>query len=485
MVNMKKRILVFGCGKRYTKIKALLCDAGDAVEVVAFVDNDVEKQGHILDGKIIISVADMVNYEYDGVLVSSDKHFMEIREALIRTNVQTKKIWSYQYFCSEVLKGEKKRYSFALKTNSEKSYKARILILTTDMGISGGINVVIYLGKVLKDIGYLVEIASPYICNDVLEALKAEEITVYRHFSLPILHEEDRKWIKTYDLIIVNVFQMMNSAAFAVKERPVIWWIHEDRNYSVYTSTQKAFRQLHDNYDWMKKIYILAVSRIAEEAFNYYYPGMVSENLPFGIPDEFDKEIDTPREETNVNRLRLLIAGPYIDRKGYDILASSLDMMSDKCLSGLELWVAGPHGNTIDELQLLFGDSKNVKYLGRLDHVSMMRVMSTVDVVVCPSRVETMSMVIVEGMMFGKICVTTNTTGVSQYIKNGINGFIVNTGDAEELSNTIIYIYMNRNKLQEIQLKARETYLKFFSMDVFTRNVDRVVKKINNGEWNG
>ncbi len=83
----------------------------------------------------------------------------------------------------------------------------------------------------------------------------------------------------------------------------------------------------------------------------------------------------------------------------------------------------------------------------------------TADVFLLPSIEDGFGMVVTEAMSCGLPVITTNTTGASELIEHGKNGFIMSS---PVLSTTALQqIYDNRDKLQDIGKNARETAKKY------------------------
>ena len=129
-------------------------------------------------------------------------------------------------------------------------------------------------------------------------------------------------------------------------------------------------------------------------------------------------------------------------------------------------------------LKHLISNLNHVKYWGKLSHDKTMEVVGLADVVVCPSRVETMSMTIVEGMMMEKICITTDGTGVANYITNGENGFVVKAENSDDLADTIRRIYDKKDELVKVKYNARKTYEELFSMREFGERADLMIQSV-------
>jgi len=90
-----KQIMIFGTSvsadKIYCNIKK------DAVEIVAFLDNDSKKQGKLFHGVKIVSPAEGVKLEFDYIVIASGKYDMMGRQ-LLELGVDERKIISYFAF---------------------------------------------------------------------------------------------------------------------------------------------------------------------------------------------------------------------------------------------------------------------------------------------------------------------------------------------------------------------------------------------------
>ena len=121
----------------------------------------------------------------------------------------------------------------------------------------------------------------------------------------------------------------------------------------------------------------------------------------------------------------------------------------------------------------------NVKLLGSLNRREMRKAFSEIDVIVSTSRADTMSIVLTEGMMYGKICISSNSTGMARYIKDGENGFVFESENVEAAYKKMKWVFLHREELDNVRKMARLTYEKFFSMEAFG---DRLEKELNETE---
>lgn len=467
MVN----IVIFGIGKAYQIRKSFFEENIDKIRIVAFLDNDSKVQGDYIDEIPVYAPESIRKIEYDGVAVLSKKFGQEMIGQLLAMNVGEEKIWDLKRLKLEALRGKRIQYSKAKSIN--KLYKEKILIITTDMGLSGGIRVAVYAAKVLQDKGYEVMLSAPSIEEKMLEEVRREGLAVTIWDCLPYIFEEDREWICYYDTVIVNVFQMMNCAYEISKIRPVLWWIHEDRSIwkSFYQDTKKEFSTI-DTAEWMHRLDVLGVSDIANEAFNFFYPKIAERILPFGIPDRYDKQAmkDKPKE-----RVVFAVTAGFSIEKGQRVLVEAIGKLSEQERRLTEVWFIGPDGKNQKMLEEICDKRDNMRFLGLLAHEEIIELLPDVDVLVCPSLIETMSMSIVEGMMFEKLCITTDMTGVAQYLEDGKDGFVIKANDSDELAGRMAWIINNRDKWEPIKKEARKTYEREFSLERFG---ERLVKEL-------
>ena len=427
----------------------------------------------MLDGIPIYAPERIGEIDFDGILILSKKFGAEMTEQLLALGIEQKLIWNLNELKLLALRGKKTLYgNNKVKYNTGKS---KILILSTDMGFSGGTLVAVYAAQILQKRGYEVMLASPSVDKQLLEKIIKENLRITIWDCLPYIFREDDEWIDYYDAVIVNVFQMMNCAYEISKRKPVLWWIHENRSIwiSLYQDTQKEFHQI-DTSEWMNRLEVLGVSEIAKEAFNHFYPNVIDRTLPFGIPDKYQKIAMENRKNSQV--IFAVTAG-FSPFKGQRVIVEALKKISDQDKKLFEIWFIGPEGKSGQELQELCNGENNMKFPGLLTHDEVIEILPQIDVLLCPSLIETMSMSTIEGMMFEKLCVTTDMTGVAEYIVNEKNGFVTKAGDSDKLASCISWIIHNRDKWDKIRQEARKTYEREFTLEKFGERLEKELKK--------
>ena len=196
--------------------------------------------------------------------------------------------------------------------------------------------------------------------------------------------------------------------------------------------------------------------------------------LHFGIPE---MNIKCKKKSNN---LIFAVIGYVNEIKGQDLFIDAINLLSTN--RNIEFWLIGKiseNGFGIKVREKIKGNS-NIKIFGELNREEMEQAYSEIDVVVCPSRNEALSAVVVEGMMNEKICIVSEVGGIAPYIKNGENGFLCKAESVQDLASKMQWILDNEEDLEKIRKAARKTYEKNFTMDIFRDNLEKIVLKCDN-----
>jgi len=92
------KIMVLGTGTGYISIKHYI--NFNNVNIIAFIDNNKNKQGKIFDGKKIISMEESKNYNYDYIVIAS-QYYSEITKQILAFGINKDKIVQL-YNCSRL-----------------------------------------------------------------------------------------------------------------------------------------------------------------------------------------------------------------------------------------------------------------------------------------------------------------------------------------------------------------------------------------------
>lgn len=462
------KIVIFGTGKYYQRRKEKI---SLDTEIIAFLDNDPQLQGKMINGIQIFAPQKIKQLSFDKIVLMSARA-EEMKQQLIKLDVSEKDIWSWKQLNSEMWHGVFKFYVRNIKLEEKKK---KILIISTDLDYNGGTLAVVYAAMALQKRDFRVLLAAPAGVPKFISEVINNGINVVLCPGFPYLREEELFLIKQFDVVLVNVFQMVLCANEISGLRPTIWWIHEPSG--MYNDIIKEFPQ-YMNEEKFEKISIYAVSNVAQRNFNYYFPSCIQKTLFYGIPDLKKENILGEKRDGLV----FAVIGAVCPIKAQEIFVRAARLLKDKNRMKAQFWIIGfigddEYSNEVKELVL---QDESFKLWGQLTRGEMQEIFRKIDVVVCPSLEDCLPIVVTEGMMYQKVCVVSDHTGSANLIVDGVNGYVVPAGDVLALKEKMELVIDNLDKYETIGKNARETYEKYFSMEVFGNNLEKAVKETIN-----
>lgn len=463
------KVIIFGTGMLYQNFREQV----KREDIVAFIDNDSKKQGKFLDGVKIYNPQYVLQLLFDKIILMSSQ-FIEMKQQLLDIGVSEDKIWTWRRYESELSRGVLKLFCYH---DYKANYKKRVLVISTHLDYNGGTLAAVRAVQALQLKGYQTVLAAPSGNQEFIDEMSQKGINIVLCTAIWHLSKTEMCWINQFDVVLVNVFQMVACACEISQYKPVLWWIHEpSMSYcGIYERIRKEFGQ-YDNVLKMKQINIVAVSKIAKRNFEVYYPGIVKHTLLFGIPDEFISEMNTESIESK-DKCTFAIIGNIEERKAQKIFIQAILKFSREEIDQLEfLVIGGDYAHEYcREVKKMAEEAHQIKFLGQLPREEMKTIFQKIDVVVCASMEETMSIAIVEGMMHNKLCITTDATGIADYINHGENGFICKAGDVDSLWMAMKWIVDHKNESKSIRKNARKTYEKYFTMESFSERLEELI----------
>lgn len=274
----------------------------------------------------------------------------------------------------------------------------------------------------------------------------------------------------SYDIVILNTAAVYPFAFyFQNLDIPVYWWIHEapsliyesfpgfpnphllSPNFRLFASSEGASAVFHEQYTY--DINTLPVP--------VYKPDVIKQGLPFELPQD---------------RIIFVIPSAYTYIKGQDILLSAIQALPDEyrqksyfVFCGYSLEKQAEYKRSLINAA---AELNNVLMLDNLPRETVYSLICNCHCVVAPSRIDTIPLTIVEGMMFNKLTLVSSETGISYYIKDCYNGFVFNNSD--ELLKRLLLIINDHGSLKHISEKGHDIYIDYFSPDAVASVCDEI-----------
>ena len=197
-------------------------------------------------------------------------------------------------------------------------------------------------------------------------------------------------------------------------------------------------------------------------------PGFNFRVLPMGVKSDFNAHQKKTFQEGKVQKreFKILFVGKLVEKKGLEYLLGALILLKDKAVL-VKLTIAG--GGPLEEKLKLFvlreGLAGNVYFTGWISNNKLPELYSVADITVVPSvydskgETEGMPVVILESLAMGTPVLGSRISGIPDIVEDGVNGWIVEYGDKQALSNKIEDII--KLDLEPFSRAAVETSLKY------------------------
>ena len=461
------KCLIFGTGDYYERYKKWL----ENEEIVALIDNSCEKQGMYLDGHIVISPDQVCKYEYDNILILSF-YYNDMREQLLQYGVDPQKIYHF-YSIRQIVDWKKNKkdligYGDYKRILDMQTIGRKVLLLSPELNNGGPAIALFHVALILKKKGMNILVAS-MIDGELREKYLNSNISVVIDNNLQMSVMKEEEWTSKFDLIICNTLNFHVFLSERNIEIPCIWWLHEADFF--YAGVNK------DNLDKisLQNLKVVAVGEIPKNALEKYRPDILISDLLYYVRDvTYGKQ---SFEGDDIFRIALI--GYLEEIKGQDILLKALQLMPTMYKKNIYVYIVGKketlYGKT---LMTKYKDVSNVLFTGELDRSDIHRLLDKIDILVCPSRQDSMPTVVAEAMMHSKASIISDAVGMKKYIRDKFNGLIFQSESVEGLIDKIEYCMENCRELITMGKNARKIYETQFSVEAFENQLMNLIEAL-------
>lgn len=188
--------------------------------------------------------------------------------------------------------------------------------------------------------------------------------------------------------------------------------------------------------------------------------------MPHGVEDEKGIEADlaniwSESGFSSKNRI-ILYVGQLIERKGLPHLIKAMKIVQEKIENVLLVIIGqGSEEESLRELVSKYELSQVVHFLGARKHRAVLAYMNLADIFVLSSLEEPFGIVLAEAMSQGLPIVATRVQGIPSIVRDGINGFLVPSGDGRLLAEKIIFLLEHRNVARDIRERNKKDFFRF------------------------
>ncbi|MCA1658963.1 MAG: glycosyltransferase [Verrucomicrobiaceae bacterium] len=337
--------------------------------------------------------------------------------------------------------------------------RRRVLFVSHETTLSGAPIQLVHLAGWLHKAGWDISVASPDE-GPISEMLTAAGVATVMEPTL--LTDLEHGWLRErcgeFDVIVANTIASWPAVRAAhLERRPVLWYLHE---------TLVAVRLIQAIPEMRSALGMADLLVTPTQQTARVYEGLTEapiEVVPYGIPSP----PAYPRERSE--RLRFLTLGSFEPRKGHDVLGDAIRRLDAATRARCRFKMAG---RVLDDafykaLQDRVAVLDNVDLIEALNHSTALTLLNDADVVVLPSRDETMPIVILEAMGLGKAVISTDVGGVREWLRDGINGLLVEKENPEALARAMASCADTPELVERLANAGRRTFQRHFTVDRF------------------
>jgi glycosyltransferase involved in cell wall biosynthesis len=311
----------------------------------------------------------------------------------------------------------------------------------------------------LQNAGWKILVATPDE-GPVSEMLAAAGVPTVAEPTLltDLTHAWLRERCQEFDVVVANTIASWPAIRAAhLEEKPALWYLHE---------TLVAVRLIRAIPEMASALTMADLLVTPTRQTARIYEGLTEapiEIVPYGIP--------RPKvlSSSESGRIRFLTLGSFEPRKGQDVLAEAISKMDGATRERCAFKMAGRvlDGAFYDKLKIAVADLEQVELIDALDHANALKLLNETDVLVLPSRDETMPIAILEAMGLGKAVISADVGGVREWLRDGMNGLLVEKENPVALSEALAACASKPEFVQQLQAAGRRTFDRHFTLDRF------------------
>lgn len=304
------------------------------------------------------------------------------------------------------------------------------------------------------------------ISSDRLELYPYKRSPVYFLKAMQSIHKK----IKEIQPDIVHVHGtfagfFLRTLLFFKKKRPVV----------IYCAHGWAF--LMDTQAWKRKVFagIEKVLSLRTDCIINISEHEYQMSLHYGISAKksvvvYNGVSDAPSSDAlpfvvKKDKINLLYVGRFDRQKGFDLL---LEVFNENPFADVNLYLVGD--TVLKDFE--YDYPMNAVKIGWVDNSEIDRYMKACDAVIVPSRWEGFGIVAIEALRNKKPVIASNRGALPEIIQHGVNGYIFDFDNKEELVGIILGL--TKDRLDQMGKAGETIFYEKFHSDQMNKQIERL-----------
>ncbi len=472
------KVVLFGTGHYYQQYKGCF----SKVEIMGLLDNNIDKQGRLIDGHTVYAPEQVTSLSFDQIWLLSFES-VGMRRQLLSMGIDEKliyEVWEIGHAMGEQLvvpNGEIYLSNGSVRVASPEDVRDKVVLLTPNLMLNGAEIALVQLVRVMLNLGYKPLVSSlrdgplreELMALDVPVILMGEAAHEMSLMQLP--------YLTGASAYIFNTIEMYLILRERDKKTHVAWWLHD---------SDMVYQETHIRDELLCKldfenVDIRVVSSIAADAFFYHYGEKVPvTEMSVGVQDWAIGYV-LKRNRCKDHLFTFAVVGNISILKAQNYFISAIKKLPEIMREGCRFCIIGSERNRklITELKKQAESVPSIQFMGEMGRNELLSFYAEeIDVLVCPSHCETLSIVAVEAMMFAHPVIASEGVGVTSMLVDAHAGLSVPVGDDEGLAKAMQWMYENPCELELMGKRARNLYEEKFTMEMFQERVKLFMQKL-------
>lgn len=348
-----------------------------------------------------------------------------------------------------------------------KRTKGDALLVSHDLTASGAPRVVLEMARALLADGWFVVVAAP---SDGSIRAEFEELGVTVIIE-PLLfsdHPSVRDLAKDYDLVVCNTVVSWPLVAQLSGIVPVALYVHEIELLQQLAEHQPGFKSAFAKFEnvWVG-------SKICGDNARRYRESVTV--LEYGLEGH-----TKPIRPRKGRPTRLAVFASFEPRKGQDLLAEAFASLSSDERKDVSLDF---FGRVLDvEMRLAvaarFSSVEGLHFGAELSYEAYLAEIANVDMVIVPSRSDTLPLVSLNALESGIPLMCTTQTGTAVYLSHGVSGYIIPDATVTDMATALRRALAERDHWEKIGAAGARVFARNFSQEAFRARLLSMVNKV-------
>lgn len=343
-----------------------------------------------------------------------------------------------------------------------------ILLVSHDLSESGAPRVLLEVAKVLSGAGHFVVVLSPSDGPVRLE---------YVDLGIPVIVDSRAleggdgfaNMARHFDKVICNTVVTWRNVARLGPEVDSFWYIHEVELLNHLANLDPGLWQAVRGVK-----HLLAGSDRVRKAVSDHRSDVTVLEYSVEVP-----RVPPQSQARRDDRTRIVCGtfASYEPRKGQDLLIKSVAELPPEAASAFELRF---YGRVLDKhffasLEEISADHPGIRLYGDITINEYFEAMRECDLIIVPSRDDTLPLVSLHALGFGKPLVCTMTTGTSKYLKHMTSGILIAANTPSAIAQVLLDALAMRDKWRDIGAAGKRVFDQHFTFERFRARLLDVV----------